>query len=128
MASLNSCQFTGNLGRDPELREAAGKDVCSFSLAVEQFGRDAETLWLDVSVWGASAVNVERYCSKGSQVAVSGRVGLRTYTKKDGTMGASVTLDARDVVFIGGKQDDNAREAAEQAAPSDVEPAAEDLF
>lgn len=105
MASLNVCNFTGRLGRDPETREAGGTTVTGFSLAVDAFRKDDEALWLDVSVWGKAGENVAKFCSKGSAVAVSGRIGLRMYEKKDGTAAASVTLDARDVVFIGSKGD-----------------------
>jgi single-strand DNA-binding protein len=105
VSSLNSCSFTGRLGRNPETRDAGSTTVTGFSLAVDGFKKDDETLWLDVSVWGKAGENVARFCSKGSQVAVTGRIGLRTYEKKDGTPAASVTLDARDVTFIGSKGD-----------------------
>lgn len=124
MASLNACCFTGRLGRAPELRQIpSGKSVCSFSLAVDGFGKDAETLWLDVSVWGAAGETTARYLGKGSEAAVTGRIGLRTYEKKDGTMGAAVTLDARDISFIGPKV-----EAPTEASPAkpDAESADDD--
>lgn len=115
MASMNSCSFTGRLGRDPITRDVGDTTVTGFSLAVDGFKKDDEALWLDVSAWGKMGQNVERFCSKGSEVAVSGRVGLRTYEKKDGTMGASVTLDARDVTFIGGRVESESAPA--EAAP-----------
>lgn len=126
MASMNSCNFTGRLGRDPELRSTqTGKSVCSFSLAVDGFGRDAETLWLDVSVWGKAGENCAQYLAKGREVAVTGRVGLRTYEKRDGSAGASVTLDANDVTFVGGR-DENAAPPRAAAQSQRSAPAADD--
>lgn len=126
MASMNACNFTGRLGRDPELRSTqSGKSVCSFSLAVDGFGQNAETLWLDVSVWGRAAENCAQYLGKGREVAVTGRVGLRTYEKRDGSAGASVTLDANDVTFIGAR-DENAAPPAQNRQAQRSAPAADD--
>lgn len=119
MASMNTCCFTGRLGRNPETRDAGSTTVTGFSLAVDGFKKDDPPLWLDVSVWGKAGENVERFCSKGSEVAVSGRVGLRTFEKKDGSTGFSVTLDARDVTFIGGRVEGSGNQDAGGDSASD---------
>ncbi len=109
MAGLNSFDFTGNLGRDPELRTTSGgHEVCSFTVAIGRFG-DKPPVWVDVSVWGAAAPNCERYLSKGSQVAIHGQVDeVATFEKRDGGVGVSLRVSTRDVTFLGSKSDGEA--------------------
>lgn len=117
---MNSCTFTGRLGRDPELRSTRdGQPVCNFSLAVDRRGknRDDGALWLDVSAWGKTGENVAKFLRKGSEVAVAGNIDTRTYPKSDGTTGFAVTLNAREVSFIGPKADDAPRSTPAASTP-----------
>jgi len=84
----------GNLGRDPELREAGQSQVASFSIAART-GQD-ETTWINCSVWGKRADTVMRFFKKGSQVTVAGQGKVRTYQKKDGTEGQTLELNVSD--------------------------------
>lgn len=123
MASLNSFDFTGRLGRDPELRTVAGdKQVCNLTVAVDTYG-DKPTLWIDLSVWGAGAENCAKYLTKGREVAVHGQIDeLHVYEKKDGTQGSSLRVSTRDVSFIG-PRDDSATRRDQSDVPSDFAPA-----
>ena len=84
----------GNLGRDPELREAGSSQVASFSIAVST-GKD-ETAWINCSLWGKRADVAMQYLKKGSRITVAGSGKLRTYQKKDGTEGQSLELNVSD--------------------------------
>ena len=97
MGSLNSFDFPGRLGRDPELRTLpGGSTVCRFPLAIDTYG-DKPTLWADVSVWGKTGENCARSLSKGREVAIHGRVDeVAAYHRRDGTAGASLRVTARD--------------------------------
>jgi single-strand DNA-binding protein len=123
MASLNSFDFTGRLGRDPELRTVSGdKEVCNLTVAVDTYG-DKPTLWIDVSVWGTGAANCAKYLTKGREVAVHGQIDeLHVYEKKDGTQGSSLRVSTRDVSFIGPKGD-VAPSTPASDIPSDFAPA-----
>lgn len=122
MASLNSFDFTGRLGRDPELRTVAGdKQVCNLTVAVDTYGQKPD-LWIDVSVWGASAENCAKYLAKGREVAVHGQIDeLHVYEKKDGTQGSSLRVSTRDVSFIGPRGDTQQTIPASDV-PSDFAP------
>lgn len=106
MASLNSFDFTGRLGRDPKLNETnGGAKVCNMTVAVDTFG-DRPTLWVDVSVWGNAADPCARYLVKGREVAIHGTVDdIATFAKQDGTQGTSLRVSTRDVSFIGSRED-----------------------
>lgn len=110
----------GNLGGDPEMRYMAdGTAVTNFSLATNRSWTDRstgqpvqETTWFRVSVWGRQAETANQYLSKGRQVIVEGRLrpdpstgGPRTYTRQDGTVGASYEITAETFRFIGGRDE-----------------------
>jgi single-strand DNA-binding protein len=51
MATFNSCQFIGRLGKDPDFSVIpSGTSVAKFSLAVDQ-GKDKQAMWLNVVAW-----------------------------------------------------------------------------
>lgn len=107
MASQNSINFTGRLGSDPELRALpSGGSVCRLSVALDRFG-DKPSLWIDVSVFGKQAEPCARFLAKGREVAITGRVDdVRAFQKRNGEPGASLSVAASDVTFVGGKGDD----------------------
>jgi single-strand DNA-binding protein len=104
MSSLNSYNFTGHLGRDPELRAMPdGGMVCNMSVAVERYG-DKSPVWVDVSVFGKSAEACAQYLAKGREVAINGRVAdVRAFLKRDGEPGAALSVATSDVSFVGGR-------------------------
>ena len=91
MASLNSCQFIGRIGRDPESRYTqSGQCVVSFSLAVDESYRDKagnkveQTEWINCVAWGKQAEFISNYLSKGRLVHVIGKFKTEKYTDKAG--------------------------------------------
>jgi single-strand DNA-binding protein len=99
MSSFNYCIFVGRVGVEPQLRETnEGVSYCRFRLAVDQ-GKD-EPLWLNVVAWRQLATQVERFVKKGSQVLVSGRLSVDTYTDKQNQKQTGVEIIALDVRFL----------------------------
>ena len=84
----------GNVGRDPEQKEANGNTLTSFSVAANT-GRD-ETTWINCVIFGKRGDVVMQYFKKGSKVAVSGSAKLREYTNKDGVIQKSLDLIVND--------------------------------
>jgi single-strand DNA-binding protein len=117
----------GNLGRDPELRYTPnGSPVANFSVAVNKKRDDNEvTAWFRVTCWGSLAEACNQYLSKGRQVFVEGELqadpstgGPRTYTRNDGTCGASFELTARNVQFLqGGREEEPEPEPEQEEMP-----------
>ncbi len=90
-ASNNLVRLTGNLGFDPEVREiAAGRKVARLSLATNETYTNAagervtDTQWHTVVAWGRIADQVQRLLTKGTPVALEGRLVHRSYTGKEG--------------------------------------------
>ncbi|MBC5626201.1 single-stranded DNA-binding protein, partial [Clostridium sp. NSJ-49] len=62
--------------------------VTTITLAVENYNSKTQEKTADfipVVLWGKQAENTAQYTLKGSQVAISGRISVRTYDAKDGT-------------------------------------------
>lgn len=80
---MNKAIFIGNVGKDPEVKDAGGKRVAKFSVAVSDgFGDKKKTYWLNVIAWQKLAEVVEKYLKKGSKVLVEGRITTRDYEGK----------------------------------------------
>ncbi len=119
MADLNVISVTGRLTRDPELRAtASGKSVCSFRIAVNGF-KDGDTTFLDVSAWGKTGEASAQYLSKGSKVAVAGRLQIREWETQDGEPRTAVEIVANDVSFIETNSNPRPTEATPAAAPAE---------
>lgn len=127
--------IVGFLGRDPEMRYTpGGQPVTNFSVAVDDSYTNSDgerikrTLWFRVSAWGKLAEITNQYLQKGSPVLVEGKLvadesgNPRTYTKNDGTPGASFELRAGTVRFLGKKGD-----APEDDGEAPAEPVEEDI-
>ena len=86
MASLNQCNFIGNVGGDPSIRYTQdGKAVANLSIAVTEKWKDKEhTEWVKCVFWGKLAEIVEKYIHKGSKVFISGRMQTRKWEDKEG--------------------------------------------
>lgn len=101
---MNRLTIIGRLTRDPETRQTpSGITICTFSVAVDRRGN--ETDFFRVTAWRQLAENCQRYLAKGRKVAVIGSVSLNTYTKKDGTGGASLEVNAEEVEFLSPRSD-----------------------
>ena len=109
---MNKCCITGRITRDLELRHTqSGIANISFSLAVdknlsrqkrEEFeAQNRPTAdFPRIVVWGQMAENLARYCGKGSQIAVVGRIETGSYEDKDGKMVYTTDIVAENVEFL----------------------------
>lgn len=87
---MNKVLLIGRLTKDPELKytPGTGTAVTTITLAVENYNSKTQEKTADfipVVLWGKQAENTAQYTLKGSQVAISGRISVRTYDAKDGT-------------------------------------------
>jgi single-strand DNA-binding protein len=113
--NINKTFICGRLTRDVQLRQAAGKSVASFGLAVNHSYKSAdgekkeEVLFIDVEAWGRTGELAGQYLHKGSEAFVEGRLKLDTW-EKDGQKQARIKLVAESVQF-------GAKASGEVAAP-----------
>ena len=88
---MNKVIFIGNLGKDPETKKFdSGSQVTNVSLATKNFiKKDDGTTevgadWHFLKFWGKTSEIVEKYCKKGSKIAVEGQHKTESY-EKEGT-------------------------------------------
>jgi len=115
---INTVALTGNLTRDPELKQTQGGSVCKMRVA-NNSRRKQGNEWVDapnyfdVVVWGAQGENVAQYLSKGRKVAITGKLRWREWESDNGKRQA-VEIHADNVAFIGGREENGQAPAAPQ--------------
>jgi single-strand DNA-binding protein len=99
---MNKCILIGRLTKDPDLRYTqSGTAVATFTLAVDRaFSKEKETDFIPIVVWQKQAENCANYIGKGSLVAVSGRIQVRSYEAKDGGKRWVTEIIAEQVKFL----------------------------
>jgi single-strand DNA-binding protein len=105
---VNSVVVVGRTGKDPEIKYfESGTVKASFSVAVNRMAgkENRETDWFNVDVWGRTAEVVGEYLKKGREVAVNGRLSVRSYTDEAGNEREFLSVTATDVKFLGSKRD-----------------------
>lgn len=119
---MNTLFFTGNVGKDGEVRTVNGTDVLNFNVAVKQgFSRDAPTEWYRVAVWGQRANSLAEHVKKGSKVAVVGELEIGSYEGRPQFNVRAHEIDP----FCGGKREESTGGGSSQSAQR--QPAMEDL-
>lgn len=105
---MNKVILIGRLARDPEMRTtSSGISMTRFTIAVSrpfntQDGQQ-QTDFINCITWRRQAENVAKYCSKGSQVAVEGRIQVSSYDAQDGTKRYTTDVVCDNVTFLGSK-------------------------
>ena len=108
MAGLNVVVLVGNLTRDPELRFTPnGTPVANFGIAVNRRPSKTEGQqdvdFFNIVAWGRLAELCGDYISKGSPVAIDGRLQYRSWDADDGSKRSVVEVVAENVQFLSSK-------------------------
>lgn len=122
--SINRVIITGNLTRDPELRStASGMPVLGFGVAVNDRRRNQQTgewedypNFIDCTMFGARAESVSRFLSKGSKVAIEGKLRWSQW-ERDGQKRSKIEVIVDEIEFL--SRNDGSRGGApmQQSAP-----------
>lgn len=102
---MNLLAFTGNLGKDAEVKYLAnGTPVCEFSVAMKSgYGDKEKTNWVRCAMFGKRAEGqLPQYLLKGAQVAVTGELDLQEWEGQNGK-GAALSVRVENLDLIGGK-------------------------
>ncbi len=111
MASLNKVMLIGNLGKDPEVRQAGSSSVCNFNIATTEVWNDRDgnrqerTEWHRIVVWGKQAEHCGNYLRKGRSVHLEGKIQTREWEDKEGQKRFTTEIVADRVTFLGGREE-----------------------
>jgi len=108
MSSIkNKVQLIGNLGANPEIKTMDdGKKLARMSVATNESYRNTkgekvtDTNWHQVVAWGKTATIVEKYLSKGSEIALEGKLVTRQYIDKDGIKKYITEIIADEILLL----------------------------
>lgn len=128
--SINRVVISGNLTRDPELRTtASGMPVLGFGVAVNDRRRNQQTgewedypNFIDCTMFGARAQSVSRFLSKGSKVAIEGKLRWSQW-ERDGQKRSKIEVIVDDIEFMTSRNADSGSYAPQAAAPMAAAPA-----
>jgi single-strand DNA-binding protein len=127
--SINRVVISGNLTRDPELKALpSGTSVLALGIAVNDRRKNQESgQWedvpnfFDVSIFGARADALSRFLSKGSKVAIEGRLRWHQWETPQGDKRSKVDIVADEIEFL------SSRDGGSGPSYSAPEPAAIDV-
>lgn len=109
--SFNNVSIIGNLTRDPELRNTqGGTAVLSFGIAVNDRRKNQQTgewedypNFIDCTMFGARAQSVSRFLSKGSKVAIEGKLHWSQW-ERDGQKRSKIEVFVNEIEFMSQRQ------------------------
>jgi len=87
----NRVQLIGNAGNDPIIKTLdGGRKVANLTIATNEIYKNdkgervEQTEWHMVVAWGKTAEIMEKFVTKGKQIAVDGKLTHRSYEDKNG--------------------------------------------
>ncbi len=113
--SINSVCVSGNLTRDPELRQTpSGTSVLSFSVAVNDRRKDASTgewrdfpNFIDAVVFGNRSKPLAQILRKGSKISLHGKLRQSQWETQDGQKRSKVEIVADEVELMQQKPEED---------------------
>ncbi len=107
-ALRNKVQLIGNLGNAPEIKTMeTGKKMARFSIATNEVYKNTsgervkETQWHSIVAWGQVAEIVNKFLTKGKEVAIEGKLVNRSYVDKTGTKKYVTEVHATELLLLG---------------------------
>ena len=104
----NRVQLIGHVGQEPEIKNLeGGKKLANISIATnEVYYKDngdkvEKTEWHRVTAWGKTAEIIEKYVTKGKEVAIEGKLATRSYDDKDGNKKYITEIVANELLLLG---------------------------
>lgn len=106
----NKVQLIGRIGQNPEiLTFENGNKMAKFRIATNESYKNAkgekveDTQWHNVTVWGKQADTIEKYVTKGSEIAVEGKLVTRTFETKEGEKRTKTEIVAQEFLLLSKK-------------------------
>lgn len=121
MASINIVTLVGRVVRDIEVKTTtSGKEVASFAIAVDGYGKDSPANFVDCVAWNKAAEILSQYANKGKQIGITGRLQTRPWEDKEGNKRKATEVIIDQFQLLGNKPEGgNAAPASERYEQED---------
>ena len=107
-AMKNKVQLIGNVGNDPEIKNLeGGKKLANLTIATndsyknEKGEKVEQTEWHRVIAWGKTAEIIEKYVTKGKEIAIEGKLTHRSYEDKNGEKRYITEVVVNELLILG---------------------------
>ena len=131
MASVNHVTIIGYMGQDPKVTTTQqGIKVARLSVGTTERGYTTKsgqqipdkTEWHEVVLWRQSAEYAERFCHKGSQVYIQGKLRHRSYTDENNQTRyiTEIVGDDFHILDRAGQNSTQTQQVEQQPAPSAI--------
>lgn len=128
--SINRVNITGNLTRDSELRSTqGGTQVLHLGVAVNDRRRNQQTgnwedypNFIDCVMFGTRAEAIQRYLTKGTKVAIEGRLHYSSW-ERDGQKRSKIEVVIDEIEFMSPRQGSSDQGGSGSYAPRQQSPA-----
>lgn len=103
----NRVQLIGHVGQEPEIKTVNNKKLATLTIATNDFyynekgNKVEQTEWHRVTAWGKTAEIIEKYVTKGKEVAVEGKLTHRSYDDKDGNKRYVTEILVNELLLLG---------------------------
>lgn len=120
--AINKATITGNITRDPELRQTqGGTSVLTIGVAVNDRRKNQQTgewedypNFIDCTIFGNRAQSVSRFLSKGMKVAIEGKLNQSRWQAEDGTNRSKIGIIVDEIEFMSRQQGQTASKPVQQ--------------
>jgi len=108
---MNKTFLLGRLTTDVELRtNDKGNSVVKITITInngkDENGDERPADFIRFYVFNKQAENLAKYCKKGSQIFVEGKIRNRSWDKEDGSKGYETAVYATRIIFLDSKKSD----------------------
>ena len=107
-AMRNKVQLIGHVGQEPEIKNLEGdKKLATITLATndhytnQKGERVEQTEWHRITAWGKTAEIIEKYVTKGKEIAIEGKLTHRSYDDKNGDKKYVTEIVANEILLLG---------------------------
>lgn len=102
---MNIVILIGNITKDIELKKTInGTEAVNFSLAISRQYKNEngeyDTDFINCVAWRKTAELLSKYCSKGSKIAVEGRIQTRSYLDSNENRKYITEVLAENITFL----------------------------
>jgi len=107
----NKVQLIGHVGQEPTITNLDnGKKVVRLSIATNEHYKNndgekqTDTNWHNLVAWGKTADIIEKYVTKGKEIAIEGKLTSRSYEDKDGAKRYVTEVVVSEILLLGSSE------------------------
>lgn len=120
--AINKATVTGNITRDPELRQTqGGTSVLTIGVAVNDRRKNQQTgewedypNFIDCTIFGNRATGVAPHLEKGMKVAIEGKLNQSRWQAEDGANRSKIGIIVDEIEFMSRQQGQTASKPVQQ--------------